>query len=187
MNYALIKENDIANGPGIRTSLFVSGCRHHCKGCFNPETWNFDYGRSFTQTEIDHIINVSEPSYVDGLSLLGGEPFEPENRAALIDLLKQFKQILPHKTIWCYTGFDFEKDLIPKIKQREKDVQELLELIDVVVDGKFIETLKSPVLLFRGSANQRIIDVHSSLQEGCVMSPPGQWARTLGNLNINEM
>ena len=97
MNYALIRENDIANGPGIRTSLFVSGCRHHCKGCFNPETWNFNYGTSFTQKEIDFIIEATRPSFVDGLTLLGGEPFEPENQSALIDLLKQFKQQIPDK------------------------------------------------------------------------------------------
>ena len=126
MNYALIRENDIANGPGVRTSLFVSGCRHHCKGCFNPETWNFNYGHPFTQAEIDQIIEATKPSYVEGLTLLGGEPFEPENQAALVDLLTQFKAKIPNKKVWCYTGFSFEDDLLPKYILNQENVRELL-------------------------------------------------------------
>ena len=114
MNYALIRENDIANGPGIRTSLFVSGCRHHCKGCFNPETWSFSYGQPFTEETIDEIIALSEPSFVTGLTLLGGEPFEPENQEELVRLAKKFKKTYPEKSIWCYSGFTFEDQLLPK-------------------------------------------------------------------------
>lgn len=186
MNYALIRENDIANGPGVRTSLFVSGCRHHCKGCFNPETWNFNYGKPFTQKEMDYIIEVSMPSYIDGLTLLGGEPFEPENQSALIDLLKQFKQKIPNKKIWCYTGFSFETDLLVKANNGEQNVGELLNLIDVLVDGKFIEELKNSSLLFRGSSNQNIINVPASLKAQKLILLDGKWERKMGNGNIYE-
>lgn len=186
MNYALIRENDIANGPGIRTSLFVSGCRHHCKGCFNPETWNFNYGTTFTQKEIDFIIEATRPSFVDGLTLLGGEPFEPENQSALIDLLKQFKQQIPDKKVWCYTGFSFEDCLLPKARNDQENIKELLEFIDVLVDGKFVEELKSSALLFRGSSNQNIIDVPKSLKESRLIWLEGTWERKMGNGNIYE-
>lgn len=186
MNYALIRENDIANGPGVRTSLFVSGCRHHCKGCFNPETWNFNYGNPFTQIEIDKIIEASRPSFIEGLTLLGGEPFEPENQDALIELLTQFKAELPNKKIWCYSGFSFEKDLLPKARQNQESVNELLELIDVLVDGKFVEELKSPTLLFRGSSNQNIIDVKASLSQDKMVLLDGVWERRMGSGNIYE-
>ena len=186
MNYALIRENDIANGPGVRTSLFVSGCRHHCKGCFNPETWNFNYGNPFTQIEIDKIIEASKPSFIEGLTLLGGEPFEPENQDALIELLTQFKAELPNKKIWCYSGFSFEKDLLPKARQNQESVNELLELIDVLVDGKFVEELKSPALLFRGSSNQNIIDVKASLSQDKMVLLDGVWERKMGSGNIYE-
>jgi anaerobic ribonucleoside-triphosphate reductase activating protein len=186
MNYALIRENDIANGPGIRTSLFVSGCRHHCKGCFNPETWNFNYGNVFTQNEIDYIIEATKPSFVEGLTLLGGEPFEPENQAALIDLLKQFKEQLPSKKVWCYTGFSFEDSLLPKVNNNLENVKELLELIDVLVDGKFVEELKSSALLFRGSSNQNIINVPKSLKENKLVWLDGTWERKMGSGNIYE-
>ena len=186
MNYALIRENDIANGPGVRTSLFVSGCRHHCKGCFNPETWNFNYGNLFTQTEIDQIIKASSPSYIEGLTLLGGEPFEPENQPTLIELLKQFRAQLPHKKIWCYSGFSFEEDLLPKAQSGKENVKELLGLIDVLVDGKFIEELKNSALLFRGSSNQNIIDVKASLSQEKMILLEGSWERKMGNGNIYE-
>lgn len=186
MNYALIRENDIANGPGVRTSLFVSGCRHHCKGCFNPETWNFNYGNPFTQAEIDKIIDASRPSFIEGLTLLGGEPFEPENQDALIELLTQFKAELPNKKIWCYSGFSFEKDLLPKARQNQESVNKLLELIDVLVDGKFVEELKSPALLFRGSSNQNIIDVKASLSQNKMILLNGVWERKMGSGNIYE-
>ena len=186
MNYALIRENDIANGPGVRTSLFVSGCRHHCKGCFNPETWNFNYGSLFTQNEIDQIIQATEPSFVDGLTLLGGEPLEPENQEGLIELLKQFKQKLPNKTVWCYSGFSFEKDLLPKINSNTEHVKEFLSLVDVLVDGKFVEELKSSALLFRGSSNQNIIDVKQSISKNKMVLLPGKWERKMGSGNIYE-
>lgn len=186
MNYALIRENDIANGPGVRTSLFVSGCRHHCKGCFNPETWDFNYGQPFTQAEIDLIINASEPSFIDGLTLLGGEPFEPENQDALLDLLIQFKAKLPHKNIWCYSGFNFENDLLPKAQSSLESVKNMLELIDVLVDGRFIEELKHPALLFRGSSNQHIIDVQASLSQNKQVLLEGTWERKMGSGNIYE-
>ncbi len=186
MNYALIRENDIANGPGVRTSLFVSGCRHHCKGCFNPETWNFNYGQPFTQKQIDRIIAASEPSFIEGLTLLGGEPFEPENQAALIELLKQFKEKLPHKKVWCYSGFTFQNDLLPKAQAGLENVRELLSLIDVLVDGRFVEELKHSGLLFRGSANQNIIDVKTSLKEEKLVLLPGKWERTPGSGDIYE-
>lgn len=186
MNYALIRENDIANGPGVRTSLFVSGCRHHCKGCFNPETWNFNYGEAFTQAEIERIIKATEPSFVEGLTLLGGEPFEPENQAALVDLLKQFKRKIPNKKVWCYTGFSFVVDLLPKYISNQENVKELLPLIDVLVDGKFIEELKSSALLFRGSSNQNIIDVHKSLQANKLVLLEGTWERKMGSGDIYE-
>ena len=186
MNYALIRENDIANGPGVRTSLFVSGCRHHCKGCFNPETWNFNYGNPFTQTEINHIIKATEPSFVEGLTLLGGEPFEPENQAALVELLKQFKEQIPHKKVWCYSGFSFENDLLLKYQRNEENVKDLLPLIDVLVDGKFVEELKSSALLFRGSSNQNIIDVQESLKQNKLVLLPGIWERKIGSGDIYE-
>ena len=186
MNYALIRENDIANGPGVRTSLFVSGCRHHCKGCFNPETWNFNYGNPFTQAEINQIIKASSPSYIEGLTLLGGEPFEPENQPALIELLKQFRAQLPNKKIWCYSGFSFENDLLPKTQADKENVKEMLELIDVLVDGKFVEELKNSALLFRGSSNQNIIDVKLSLSQGKMILLEGTWERKMGSGNIYE-
>ena len=186
MNYALIRENDIANGPGVRTSLFVSGCRHHCKGCFNPETWNFNFGNEFTQTEIDKIINTTSPSFIDGLTLLGGEPFEPENQLALIDLLKQFKKKLPDKSIWCFSGFEFNKELLPKALSNQESVRELLELIDVLVDGRFVEELKSSALLFRGSSNQNIIDVQASLSNKEMVLLKGVWERKMGSGDIYE-
>ena len=186
MNYALIRENDIANGPGVRTSLFVSGCRHHCKGCFNPETWNFNYGQPFTQQEIDAIIKATEPSFIDGLTLLGGEPLEPENQSAIIELLKQFKTKLPNKSIWCYTGFSFENDILHKFNTKSENIAELLPLLDVLVDGKFVEELKNSALLFRGSSNQNIIDVKKSLEENRMIILSGKWERQMGNGNIYE-
>ena len=186
MNYALIRENDIANGPGVRTSLFVSGCRHHCKGCFNPETWNFNYGEPFTQKEIDLIIEVTKPSFVEGLTLLGGEPFEPENQASLVELLKQFRSAIPNKKVWCYTGFSFENDLLPMARGGIEHAGELLELIDVLIDGKFVEELKSSALLFRGSSNQNIIDVQESLKQNKLVPLPGTWERKMGSRNIYD-
>ena len=158
MNYALIRKNDIANGIGVRVSLFVSGCRHHCKGCFNPDTWNFNFGREFTSETEDEIIEALRPSYIEGLSLLGGEPFEPENQKVLVKLLKRVKQELPEKNIWCYTGYLLEELKGEKDSRAFTDTTlEMLSMIDTLVDGEFVEELKDISFQFRGSSNQRII------------------------------
>ena len=149
MNYAEIKKVDIANGPGVRVSLFVSGCRNHCKGCFNPETWDFDYGRPFTRATEDEIIKALSPSWIQGLSILGGDPTEEENAAVLIPFLKRVRAVLPDKDIWLYSGYTYEA-------LRDK---EILTLADVLVDGPFLLELKDAGLAFRGSRNQRIIDL----------------------------
>ena len=157
MNYGAIKKTDIANGPGVRVSLFVSGCRNHCKGCFNPETWDFNYGKTFDKGTKDEIIQALSPYYISGLSLLGGDPFEPENQLVLVDFVKEVKSLYPDKTIWCWTGYKFEEDLI--------STAELLKYIDVLVDGKFEQELKNITLKFRGSENQRVISVPESIKE----------------------
>jgi anaerobic ribonucleoside-triphosphate reductase activating protein len=149
MNYAEIKKVDIANGPGVRVSLFVSGCRNHCKGCFNPETWDFDYGRPFTRETEDEIIEALRPSWIQGFSILGGEPTEEENAAVLIPFLKRVRAVLPDKDIWLYSGYTYEA-------LRDK---EILTLADVLVDGPFLLEQKDAGLAFRGSRNQRIIDL----------------------------
>lgn len=163
MNYATIKEHDTANGPGVRVSLFVSGCTHGCKGCFNPEAWDFNYGKPFTQVEEEQIINALEPWFMRGLSLLGGEPFEPENQKALLPFLRKLHAAYPDKTIWCYTGYDFEKDLLTGRLCDWEITQEMLSYIDVLIDGEFKIDLKNPDLRFRGSSNQRVIDIKKSL------------------------
>ena len=155
MKYASIKKRDVANGPGVRVSLFVSGCNHHCKGCFNKEAWDFNYGKDFTNATIDEIIDLLKPDYVSGLSLLGGEPFEFINQQGLLPLLKRVKEIYPKKTIWAYSGFLYEE----LIKMPYEETKKILNLINVLVDGKFVEDLKDPMLYFRGSSNQRIIDI----------------------------
>ena len=166
MNYALIKPRDIANGPGVRVSLFVSGCRRHCKNCFNPETWSFTYGKEFTQETIDEILRLLEPDYIRGLTVLGGEPFEPENQPTVLELTRQVKARFPQKEIWAFTGNRFDDDLLAK-KCGPWDVTEaLLGTIDVLVDGAFVEELKDMGLRFRGSSNQRILDVPRSLAAG---------------------
>ncbi len=169
MNYATIKFNDIANGLGVRTSLFVSGCTHFCKGCFNSEAWSFSYGKPFTKDVEDEIILSLKNSYVDGLSLLGGEPFEPQNQSALLPFLQRVKKEVPNKNIWCYTGYLFDKELLGESRAKTKDTLKMLELIDVLVDGKFIEELKDISLMFKGSSNQRIIDVKQSLKENKII------------------
>ena len=158
MKYATIKKYDIANGPGVRVSLFVSGCNHHCKGCFNEEAWDFNYGNCFTNETIDEIIEALKPDYIKGLSLLGGEPFEQINQQGLLPLLKKVKEIYPNKTIWAYSGFLYEELL----KMKYEETNEILDLIDVLVDGKFDIDLKDPLLYFRGSSNQRIIDINET-------------------------
>lgn len=155
MKYATIKKHDIANGPGVRVSLFVSGCHHHCKGCFNEEAWDFNYGLDFTEDTINEIIEALKPDYIQGLSLLGGEPFEYVNQQAILPLLIKVKEIYKNKNIWAYSGFLYEELL----KMKYKETKEILNLIDVLVDGKFDIDLTDPLLYFRGSSNQRIIDM----------------------------
>lgn len=169
MNYATIKEFDVANGPGVRVSLFVSGCNHHCKNCFNMEAWDFNYGEPFTQAEIDKIIKALEPDYIKGLSLLGGEPFEYVNQQGILPLVREFKEKYPQKNLWCYTGFDFEKDIKCDMMKKWSETNELISYIDILVDGKFVEELKDLSLRFRGSSNQRIIDVQKSLETGDII------------------
>jgi anaerobic ribonucleoside-triphosphate reductase activating protein len=186
MNYATIKKFDIANGVGVRVSLFVSGCRHHCKGCFNPEQWSFDYGTPFTDDTVEEIVSALDHDYITGLSLLGGEPMEPEQRDGLLSLLRAVKKRLPEKTVWCYSGFSFENDLLAgKVGDPEK-LREMLSYIDVLVDGKFVDELKDPSLLFRGSSNQNIIDVKKSLAENRLVLLEGTWKRAMGSGDIHE-
>ena len=187
MNYATIKKNDIANGPGIRVSLFVSGCRHRCRNCVNREAWDFSYGQPFTKETADEILSALAPSYVAGLSFLGGEPLEPENQPALLELARQFKERFPQKTLWCYTGFTFETDLLTGSVGEPEILKGLLSLIDVLVDGKFVEELKDAGLIFRGSSNQNIIDVPKSLEAGRMVLLEGTWRRTMGSGNIDEI
>lgn len=163
MNYAAIKKHDIANGTGVRVSLFVSGCTHHCKGCFNPETWDFKYGKEFTAETMEEIINALSPSYIEGFSLLGGEPFEPSNQEVLAPFLTRIKKLYPNKTIWCYSGYNFESDMLTGKLGDSNITDEMLSDIDVLVDGEFVEALKDVSLRFKGSSNQRIIDVQKSL------------------------
>lgn len=166
MNYGEIKNYDIANGEGVRVSLFVSGCTHHCKNCFNPETWSFEYGKPFTKETEDYIIECLSPDYIDGLSLLGGEPFEPQNQEVLLPFLRKVKNELPNKNIWCYTGYLFDRELLSESRARCEFTDEMLSLIDVLVDGEFVQAMHDISLAFRGSSNQRIIDVQKSLETG---------------------
>ncbi len=170
MNYATIKYNDIANGTGVRTSLFVSGCTHKCKGCFNSEAWDFNYGKPFDKGVQEEILASVDNYFVDGLSLLGGEPFEPENQLELYPFLLEFKKRFPSKTVWCYTGYLFDKELLGTSRANTEVTKDMLSLIDVLVDGRFIEAQKNISLQFRGSENQRIIDVKKSLEKGEVVN-----------------
>ena len=186
MYYASIKKTDVANGPGVRVSLFVSGCTHGCKGCFNSEAWDFRYGNEYTQETEKEILAALAPAYIKGLSVLGGEPMEPQNRSVVLGLLEKVHALYPEKSIWCYTGYDYEKDIL-RWEAQEKaggtdrgtedslpcgstghpgTVSRLLDLIDVLVDGEFVEEKKNLRLAFRGSENQRLIDIKRSRQMG---------------------
>ena len=169
MNYASIKWADVANGPGVRISLFVSGCTHHCEGCFNPEAWDFRYGQPFTSTEEDRILAALAPAHIKGLSLLGGEPFEPANQQALLPFLRRVKETHPARSIWCYTGYTLDGELWKDSRARCGHTDEMLSLLDVLVDGEFVLAKKDLSLRFRGSANQRIIDIPKSLSAGEVV------------------
>ncbi|MCI8422242.1 MAG: anaerobic ribonucleoside-triphosphate reductase activating protein [Lawsonibacter sp.] len=163
MNYADIKRVDVANGPGVRVSLFVSGCTHRCEGCFNPETWDFDYGKPFGEGEVQTILALLDKSHIRGLSLLGGEPFEPQNQGPVLDLVRRVRESLPRKDIWCYTGYLFEQLAAGGVGAHSRS---LLEMLDVLVDGPFVQEKKNLALAFRGSENQRILDVPASLRAG---------------------
>ncbi len=166
MNYAAMKPVDIANGPGVRVSLFVSGCTHHCKGCFNKEAWDFEYGMPFTEDAQKKVLDCLSHDYIEGLSLLGGEPMEPVNQEGLLPFIKKVRERFPEKTIWCYTGYDFDKDIMGRMMKNSQISRELLSLIDVIVDGEFIDEQRNLSLKFRGSQNQRIIDVKRSVEAG---------------------
>ncbi len=170
MYYAAIKPCDIANGPGVRVSLFVSGCTHHCPGCFNAVAWDFAYGEPFTGETAERLYAALAPSYIGGLTLLGGEPLEPVNQMALLPFVREVRRRFPHKTIWCYTGYVLEEDLLsPNGRARCAVTDELLALFDVLVDGPFVQDKYDITLLFRGSFNQRLIDMAKTRQAGSVV------------------
>lgn len=169
MYYSEVKKCDIANGPGVRVTIFVSGCTHHCKGCFNEMTWDFRYGREFTEDDIDKIMKLLEPSYIAGLTLLGGEPMEYPNQQGLLPLLRKVKGAYPDKTVWCYTGYLYEKDILENFCGKWEETNEMLSYLDVIVDGEFVEEQKDISLRFRGSSNQRIIDVKKSREMGKIV------------------
>ena len=166
MNYAVIKNCDIANGPGVRVSLFVSGCTHRCPGCFNEVAWDFSYGEPFTDQTIKTILNMMAPPHIKGLTLLGGEPFEPQNQPALVELLRCVKKAYPEKSIWAFSGYLFDKDILAGRLGPWEVTGEFLSYLDVLVDGPFIQAQKNLSLRFRGSENQRLIDVPASLKTG---------------------
>lgn len=166
MHYAEIKTCDIANGPGIRVSLFVSGCTHRCQNCFNEETWNFQYGKPFTAETENELIDALRPAYIKGLTLLGGEPLEQSNQRGLLPFVRRVKKELPDKSIWCYTGYTFETDVLERMCTEWEETRELLSYFDVLVDGEFVQEKKDMGLQFRGSSNQRLIRVAESLREG---------------------
>lgn len=166
MNYATIKTHDVANGPGVRVSLFVSGCPHRCPGCFNAEAWDFDYGEVYTAEVEERILRALAPDYIKGLSLLGGEPMAPQNRAVLAPLVERVRATYPNKTIWCYTGYTLDGELLSEQTEDKESLYRMLRCLDVLVDGRFVEAQKSARLRFRGSANQRLLDVPATLAAG---------------------
>ena len=169
MNYADIKRYDVANGPGVRVSVFVSGCTHRCAGCFNEEAWDFNFGKPFTQETIDYIIDLLKPDFYKGITFLGGEPLEHVNQQGLLPLARKIREVYPEKSIWCFTGYDFEKDVLGRMINEWPETKELLSYIDVLVDGEFIEAQKDLSLVFKGSANQRHILVQESMKSGSLV------------------
>jgi anaerobic ribonucleoside-triphosphate reductase activating protein len=169
MNYAGIKYCDIANGLGCRTVLFVSGCRNHCKDCFQPHTWDFSYGEPFDEKIQNEILDSLAPAYVQGITLLGGEPFEPENQAALVPFMKKVKAQYPKKNVWAFTGYVYDRDLVPSGRKYTEDTDALLAMIDVLVDGPFVAEEKDITLKFRGSRNQRVIDLQNTRKSGKIV------------------
>jgi len=169
MNYGEIKKADIANGLGVRVSLFVSGCTHHCRNCFNQMTWDFHYGVPFDEEAQEKVLEYLAPHHIAGLTLIGGEPMEPANQRALLPFVQRVKKIYPQKNIWCYTGYLFDEELLKESRARCEVTDELLSMIDIIVDGRFVDELKDITLRFRGSSNQRIIEVQESLRQGKVV------------------
>ena len=170
MYFADIKTVDVANGPGVRISLFVSGCTHRCKGCFNEDAWDFKYGKEFTKNEEDYIIELLKPDYIEGITILGGEPFEYVNQKGILPLIRRIKEELPNKSIWCFSGYTLDKDILGDMCLKFNETKELISYIDVLVDGKFELDKKDFKLKFRGSSNQRIIDVKESLKQNKVIT-----------------
>lgn len=169
MNYGKLNKVDSANGRGVRVTLFVSGCRNHCPGCFNEETWEFGYGEPYTKQTEQEILDALKPDFIDGLTLLGGEPFEEENQPELAVLLKKIREQYPQKNIWCYTGYTLEKDLAKGGRKHTPDTDTMLSCIDILVDGRFVLEQKDAALAFRGSRNQRIIDLARTRKEGQIV------------------
>ena len=169
MNYATVKTHDVANGPGVRVSLFVSGCSHHCKNCFNEEAWDYQYGEPYTPAVEQRILDALAPDYITGLSLLGGEPMDPRNQETVCALVRRVRETYPNKTIWCYSGYTLDEQLLAGKVGDPQTVRELLSMLDVLVDGRFVEEQKDLTLRFRGSANQRLIDVPKTLQTGKII------------------
>ena len=169
MYYGNIKKYDIADGEGVRVTLFVSGCTNHCKGCFQPETWDFCYGNKYTEETENEILEALNNDFIQGLTLLGGEPFEPENQRVLVHLLKKVREIYPNKDIWSYTGFVYDRDLLKGQRKYTEVTDEMLSYLDVLVDGPFVEELKNIRILFRGSENQRIIDMKKTIETGSIV------------------
>ncbi len=169
MNYATVKTHDVANGPGVRVSLFVSGCSHHCKNCFNEEAWDYQYGEPYTPAVEQRILDALAPDYITGLSLLGGEPMDPRNQETVCALVRRVRETYPDKTIWCYSGYTLDEQLLAGKVGDPQTVRELLSMLDVLVDGRFVEEQKDLTLRFRGSANQRLIDVPKTLQTGKIV------------------
>ena len=169
MKYSDIKRYDVANGPGVRVTVFVSGCTHRCPGCFNEEAWDFNFGKPFTQETIDYIIDLLKPDFYKGITFLGGEPLEHVNQQGLLPLARKIREVYPEKSIWCFTGYDFEKDVLGRMINEWPETKELLSYIDVLVDGEFIEAQKDLSLVFKGSANQRHILVQESMKSGSLV------------------
>jgi len=170
MYYGEIKNCDIANGPGVRVSLFVSGCTNHCEECFQPQTWAFDYGKPFTEETEHQILDMLAPDYIKGLTLLGGEPFEPDNQRRLLPFVKKVRQTYPGKTIWSFSGFTLDQELlVPGSYPHCEVTEELLSLLDVLVDGRYCKALRNISLRFRGSSNQRLIDMNKTRQQGKIV------------------
>ena len=172
MHYSSIKDCDIANGIGVRITLFVSGCTNHCKNCFQPQTWDFDFGEPFTEETEEKLLEMLKPDYINGLTLLGGEPMEPQNQRALVPFLKRVREAYPNKNIWCFTGFTYEVLKTDGSHPRCEVTDEMLSLIDVLVDGRYVDELKDLTLQFRGSSNQRLIDMVKTRENGEVTLLP---------------